>query len=33
MRVETMDCDDIVEEIKKRGYDIESVLIVEQMEE
>mgnify|MGYP000049783852 CR=1 FL=1 len=33
MRVETLECQEIVEEIKKRGYDIESVLVVHSMEE
>jgi acetoin utilization protein AcuB len=33
IRVETLDCDDILKEIEKRGYDIESVLTVAKMEE
>ena len=33
IRVETLDCDPILEEFKKRGYDIESVLTVASMDE
>jgi N-acetyl-anhydromuramyl-L-alanine amidase AmpD len=33
IRVETLDCEPILQEFKKRGYDIESVLTVDSMEE
>lgn len=33
IRVETLDCETILQEFKKRGYDIESVLTVDSMEE
>ena len=33
IRVETMECEPIIKEIEKRGYDIESVITVDKMEE